>query len=297
MPTNERQVEPRGFFENPPDERLCTAVRGLGRAVRTIVFVPPHSEVINVSMKAMRLAEPLPQQPPIAEVQRTIYEDLSRHINANSRRPVSGSQLVRLSGVLIQFSDHVPQLTAATKTPYSHVESLYDEVVQRAAALRHPLTFTEQLGISLLQNKGDLQNSLWQLFIASRYYARRRDGQSLSGVPTLDDRTKLESMVTWQQSLAACVPYEINGYQDAAGDTYYAWTHALAKFAFAALPQQPGPHTHAAERIFEHGTTIMQAFVNRFYKEGSGATARNHAKAAAYGNAIGQACVDVLSHQ
>lgn len=93
------------------------------------------------------------------------------------------------------------------------------------------------------------------------------------------------------------MPYDINGYQDAAGDTYYAWTHALAKFAFVALPKKPGLHTKVAERLFDNGTTIMQSFVNRFYKEGGGATARDHANAAAYGIAIGQACIDMLLNQ
>jgi hypothetical protein len=94
-------------------------------------------------------------------------------------------------------------------------------------------------------------------------------------------------MLDWQNALAACKPAEL-GYQDAAGDAYYAWTHAMAEYAYRVLPDAPNVATAAARRIFRVGTNIMQPVTNTFYKCG---ILSDHSTAAAYGKAIGAACV------
>jgi hypothetical protein len=289
------ELQYRGFFDNYIDASTPQALQALGKSIGTLLVTPSHSETIHISMKSMKLAKPLPTQPPIPNVQNAINEILPK-IDKERIRTLNRHQLIYLASALIQFTDHVPLLRPYVKTSYSHVGSLHDEIVGQAANSGRPLSFPEQFEISLEQNSGDLQNSLWQLFITSRFFARRRDAAAIDGLPQSDGTEKMRSMIEWQHSLAACVPYEPGSYQDAAGDTYYSWTHALAKVTFDGLPTHPSHSTNLTNYIFEHGTNIMQAYVNRVYPEGGGATARDHLTAAAYGNAIGKVCVNAIKH-
>jgi hypothetical protein len=288
----------RGFFDNNETVSYRTAGKSLGRAIRTLVITPPHTEVIHISMNSMKIARPLPMQPPIEEVQEAIANKVLPKVDIERIRKLTPQRLICLAGILMQFTDYAPRsLSRHANTSYAHLESLYEAVIDQSRQTGQPLTFPEQLEVSLEQNEGDLQNSLWQLFIGSRFFARRRDGSIIDGLPKVDNAQKLKSMVAWQESLAACAPYSAEGYQDAAGDTYYCWTHALAKTAYEALPSCSKDGTKALSRVFEHGTKIMQGYVNKVYPEGGGATARDHLMAAKYGNAIGKVCVHNLLPQ
>ena len=89
--------------------------------------------------------------------------------------------------------------------------------------------------------------------------------------------------------IAACKEPQPGRAQDPNGDTYYTWTHALAKAAFTLTPGKEGALTRGAVRVFECGTDLMHKVVHTFNKQG---VESNHNIAAAYGNAIGQTLVD-----
>jgi len=264
----------------PPD----SSIHALGSAIRGLLVVPAHDSLCR-ELKALDGVDTLPLQPSIASVASETSQIVQGHSTPRAEHTLTGRQLTYLGGVLIQFTDHAPGLRRPLIS-YTDTKGLHEAVIDTAATTE-PLTFSRQLAVAMDQTGNDLSSALWRLFVVSRQYARYHDNSAVHGAPLLTREEKLQQMLDWQNALAACKPAEL-GYQDAAGDTYYTWTHALAEHAYRVLPATPNAATATACRIFRVGTNIMQPVTNAFYKRG---ILSDHSTAAAYGKAIGRACV------
>ena len=215
-----------------------------------------------------------------------------RQANPNSIKELKESELAALGGILIQFTDFVPTLRRFPLIKYKHVSSLFDHIIYEASSSK-PLTFSDQLRVGLAETNGDLPEALWRLFYTSRLHARWLDGTSVSDLPLFTNDEILDRIVLWQQSLAGCKSYRSDSPQDVGGDTYYAWTHALASVIFEVLPAKPSSKTRVSASIFRNGTSIIHNVVHRFNLQ---AVVNNHGIASRYGNAMGRLFCETLAN-
>jgi hypothetical protein len=266
------------------------ALRSLGTAAYTLYATPEHEKLHMDVADAAEADQPLPLQPSLDEIMDRIRGKVLAKADIAPVPTADGPTLTRLAGVLIQFTDYVPRLHNIA-TPYSEIADLREAVVDSADE-SGPLDLASQLDISLQHSDGEVPDALWRLFITSRLHSRWLDSSIVADIPDYTRDKKIELMKTWQDSLAAFKERRPGLSQDASGDTYYAWTHALAKFAFISMPAHESAATRLASRVFHNGTNIMHTLVHKVAQTQS--VKSDHTVAAIYGNAVGQACVEAV---
>lgn len=264
------------------------ALASLGRAAYTLFATPEHVKLHQVVEDACLEGPFQPLHPSIDQTVERVRENVLPHVDLTRPLRTDRARLTHLGGVLIQFGDYIPKFHDTVSVPYENIINLHEAVTTRAKETG-PLDYAEQLEVALENNDGDMVESLWQLFITSRLYARWLDAKMIDGVPNYSQDEKVALMLEWRNSIAACKEPMPGRAQDPNGDTYYTWTHTLAKAAFTLTPEKESSITRGAVRVFERGTDIMHKVVHTFNKQGVDS---NHSVAAAYGNAIGQAIVD-----
>ena len=264
------------------------ALASLGRAAYTLFATPEHVKLHQVVEDACLEGPFQPLHPSIDQTVERVHENVLPHVDLTRPLRTDRARLTHLGGVLIQFGDYIPKFHDTVSVPYENIINLHEAVTTRAKETG-PLDYAEQLEVALENNDGDMVESLWQLFITSRLYARWLDAKMIDGVPNYSQDEKVALMLEWRNSIAACKEPMPGRAQDPNGDTYYTWTHTLAKAAFTLTPEKESSITRGAVRVFERGTDIMHKVVHTFNKQGVDS---NHSVAAAYGNAIGQAIVD-----
>lgn len=261
------------------------ALRPLGAAAYTLFVTPDHDQ-LHVDVADLSAADaPLPLHPPINQVIDQVKTSVLPLANATRPPTVSGKNLLRLGSALMQFTDYIPELQDM-RTPYEHVQQLRDAVQERAAS-NGPLTMADQLEVAVRQTDGDVPNALWRLFVTSRLHARWLDGSIINDMPTLTRDERISHMKTWHDSVAAFKEREDGLSQDAGGDTYYAWTHALAKVALTTMPSKQTPVIRVAAHAFHNGTRLMHGIVHTIAQ--TQGVKSDHTVAAHYGNAVGAA--------
>lgn len=280
-----------GYGESLPNIEEVSfreAISGLGRAAYTLFVTPRHEKLHQVVESAAVNLPSQPMQPSVEYLTSKIDEDVLIKAEVGKSPKFDTKQLMYFGGVLIQFSDFVPQYRRTMEVSYSGVEELHEAVIDRATGAQ-PLNYAEQLDTALGLTEGDLPKSLWRLFTTSRLYARWLDEGMVRDVPNLTSEEKVAKMLEWRRSIAACKNPIEGKPQDPNGDTYYTWTHALAKYVYSLAPERESSLTHGMRNVFHNGTTIMHKAVHTFNKQGVNS---DHSVAAQYGNAIGQVCVD-----
>ncbi|HMS22996.1 MAG TPA: hypothetical protein PKA38_04525 [Candidatus Levybacteria bacterium] len=277
----------RNLFIRPQDTTHLQAINGVKQAVYTLFKSPthktPHLEIAEMIKETYQ-----PLQPPIYQVEYDLRTSTREIIDPKKRRKLKGKELIHIAGVLMQFTDYSGSLQLYAKTPYEHVEALTTGITRKAAETSKPTTFPEQLNVALIQTEGDLPEALWRLFISSRMNARWLDGKSIPNLPQFTQAEQRKKMIDWQNSLAACkstIP------QDVAGDTYYAWTHALASVIYEALPARSSWKTGLAKIMFQNGTKIMHGVAHKINPQ---SLPNDHSIASKYGNAMGKECANML---
>lgn len=260
-------------------------LKGVGKAAYTLFYVPEHDYSKSCDVSKMLESSPQPLQPSL-ETESMKVRDLLASPEITSSTKLDRIELLGLTGVLMQFTSYLPELRPDAETPFSHVESLYQAIVQ--AGEESPLDFSDQLEIALGQTEDDLPEALWRLFITSRLYARWYDTAIITDIPDMDREEIIKRMSLFSRSIAACKEYRVSDAQDTSGDMYYCWTHALGKVAYAVGASRNGIPERVGEQILHNGTTLMHKLAHRFKKQH---LPSNHEVAAAYGNAIGQQCV------
>lgn len=264
------------------------AIASLGSAAQTLFVTLKHDNLHKELEDACMDGPHQPPHAPVEETTRQITKEILPAYDLRRPAPMRRSQLVHLGGTLIQFGDCVPRMHTTVRAQYGPIAELREEMAARAAHSA-PLGYPEQLDLALEQNSGNISESLWRLFLASRLHARWLDSAIIANMPYLTRDQKLEHMRTWRNSIAACKEPSPSRAQDPSGDAYYTWTHALAKVAFTIGPARETCFTRTAVGIFENGTRIMHKVVHNLIRQ---VVVSDHTVAAAYGNAIGQGIID-----
>lgn len=263
-----------------PHSRL-RSIAYLGNAALTLFITPPHKTLHkDVESSALESQAVQPLQPPIPETKINIEYLLANRDTTNRTTQLDSAQMLYLFGTLIQFSDHIS--SDEITYPFERIQALKDSFVEEAKQTG-PLAFDWQLAIALDHNDDDLFESLWQLFMTSRTYARWLDSAILPHDDMTDEQKKKE-MTEWRHAIAACKLPVDDSPQDPAGDAYYTWTHALAQAAITTHPYGTRTLGRIASRTFENGTNIMHSLVHSLNKQ---SVPNSHHAAAQYGNAIG----------
>lgn len=268
-------------------------LEALGRVgLTTLSFGVPPKEHLYRTVRAEYSPneEPIKLNPSVDATINEIDSILSQYEPQSQADLLSTEQLSWFVGTMYQFSDR-NGLSKAMSTPYKIVQDLHDAIVDQGTV--SPVVFSDQLKIAL-ENAPNVPAAVWNLFLTSRQLARMRDGAAIAGFPDFSKEEKLEQMKQWERSVAAVKPPDETGYQDAAGDTYYVWTHALARIIYRGLPEKRNPLTRGYETAFWYGSHVMTSsyyLLGRFSVLG---TQSNHLVASRYGNAIGDKLVDAI---
>lgn len=268
-------------------------VHGLGRiATTTASFLfPPQKRPYRVVRKrihdAASASEPnLPlAHPEIGKVLSQI-DDVLAHYQPKVDLSLDTAQQTMLVNALYQFSDR-NGVARYTKTPHERVQLLHDKIT--ADGLHRPATVDRQLVLAL-EGAPSLPSAVWDLFLTTRQLARWRDTDSIDSAPVVDNDSAVATILNWERSLAGYKLPDADGYQDAAGDAYYVWTHALARLVFSSPVADDGRLTRFYRTMFEHGSKIMSAS-HHLGKLSIFGTMSNHSIAGEYGNAIGDRLV------
>lgn len=261
---------------------LTTSVTNLARSAYSL-FVTPGHQLYHKELELSLASDPIPLQPDLDQTEQGIKEVLE---DKEIRRGKSGelSKKLMQTAYLIQFIDHFtidPNQTDLV-TDLTDITSLKDDFLNRSAELDRPLTFAEQLELSLELKEGNLSDSLTLLWLASRQYARWYDTSIIPGSSELTKEEVLHEMMQWRSTLLACKPWQQDRVQDPSGDTYYAWTHALAQVIFGV---DSSPGDVVARAIFRQGTNIMRSTIHALGRQD---LRSDHRTAATYGNLMGK---------
>lgn len=259
------------------------------RASYTVFYVraPIHSSVAK-DLKYIQQ----PTQATLDQELSSIEKLLLDKVGQQTHRRLRQKELLGLMGVLMQFTAVLPELRPYCHTDYKDIDLLYSKILK--SGRKHPLGFAQQLSIALDQTRGDLVEAVWLLFITSRLYARWYDTEAIVGLPQLSDEQAIKKMLTWSRSLRAVKPYQKDAYQDIAGDSYYCWTHVMAKIAFSYLARKRGPLCRLEGFALVHGTTLNHKLAHKVRPQ---STPNDHTIAALYGNTIGDLCVQILQQR
>lgn len=268
------------------------AVRSLGTAAYTLYCTPEHALLHTDIARIVETEPELPLHPAsVSETYNQTTDVVLRFANEGSGNTATSAELIRLSSALIQFTDYVPSLHRS-KISYDPIANLHKAIVENAQD--RPLTLPSQLEIALKETDGDMFDALWNMFLASRLYARWLDSQIFTDMPNFTVDEKLALMKQWNDSMYAFKSRDKHPAQDASGDTYYAWTHALAKYSFTQTPAHPSIASKMAVHLFHNGTRLMHNLVHKVANAQS--VKSDHSIAANFGNAVGQACVDSTTY-
>lgn len=258
--------------------------------ISTLSFAVPPEERLYRIVRAQHFSEePVAMNPSVDATTKDIASILGEYHPQQHVDPLTSEQLSWFVSTMYQFSDR-NGLSAAMSTPYKIVQNLHDKIVDQGAV--SPVVFSDQLKIAL-ENAPNVPSAVWNLFLTSRHLARMRDGAAIDGFPEFSKDEKLALMKQWEQSVAAVKPPDETGYQDAAGDTYYVWTHALAHIIYRGLPIKRNALSAGYETAFRYGSHVMTAshYLGKISVFG---TLSNHIQASRYGNAIGDKLVAAI---
>jgi len=269
------------------------ALASLGRAAYTLFVTPAHEMLHRIMEDEHEDGPSQPLQLPVDETVRRVRDDVLPKFESLQVPTLDNARLAHLGSVLIQFCDHIPKHHKSVSVPYENLSSLHTAMTDKSKEVG-PLNYADQLDVALNHTDGDMTESLWQLFMTSRLYARWLDGKVIEGAPEYTQEEKVGLMTEWRGAIAACKESQPGLPQDPSGDVYYTWTHVLGKVAFSLAPAKENIFTRGAVRAFEGGTNIMHNLVHKFSKQD---VKSDHVAAAAYGNAIGQTLVDAVRAQ
>ena len=260
-------------------------IKLLGTAVITLFVTPPHQK-LHKKIEHYNHGNKQPLQPAISSLNKCILDILFKYHNETEPKHLSNLELFEYGAVLIQFTQYCPELiTPKLKLSYTQISEFKNIVYQKYLASNNPLNLSEQFEIAMELNNGNLLNSLYMLFVASRTFARWLDEPLIDS--GLNSKDRLIQMQEWRESICGFKDTNIN--QDPAGDTYYAWTHVIASYVYGILPQNQTMVTKSAKKVFKRGTSIMHNIVHKVNKQ---AVPNSHLLASVYGNSIGDTITD-----
>lgn len=270
----------------PAAKNTARALRCFGKSAFTLFHTPSH-ETLHVDSERLSCGNYQPMMPSIQEMMEELNTLLLQREIVSSSELLGRVDMMMLSSVLIQFSDHsgITSNDLEVIPDFSSIAQLKDMFVARSAK-DGCLNAVQQFDEALRFAEDDIGRALMLLWAASRQYARWLDSSMLlNELTTKNDR--LHEMQEWRRTLRAYKTID-RGPQDPAGDTYYMWTHALAHYAWYEMAAGNSLFNNAAAKIFWHGTEMMHGIVHRLNRQ---SVDSDHRIAACYGNYFGEAIV------
>jgi hypothetical protein len=265
-------------------ERLqhTTGIKAVGEVATTAAgFLHPPRERLYRTTRTL-LADDARRPLETLDSSLSAVSELLAATASSESEPLSTQQLTSLVNTMVQFSDR-SGTAYAMHTPVENVSLLHQGIMELSED--GPVSYEDQLKLALSDTE-HLPSALWNLMLTTRQYARWRDSNVIDGFEEPSKTEALEQMVEWERALKPIKNMSRSGYQDAAGDAYYVWTHALARVIYTALPEKPTAVSNAYATAFEYGSYAMTAssLLGRISVLG---TMSNHIEASKYGNAIG----------
>lgn len=252
------------------------------------LFITPEAQIFHEEVEENASEKAQPVQPELDQ----LATELDAVLSANTLTcppSLSLAEKIASAAYMIQFTDYLPEdREVGIAFTYEEMADLKTSFTRRSSQGAKPLDFAQQLDAALELYGGDITKSLTNLCFISRQFARWHDTRLIEGLPEFEDAEIIKMMAEWRSLVLACKPYNSTRPQDPAGDTYYAWTHALAQTIFGVDGQV---HDHIGRRVFSRGTDIMHTVVHSVNKQ---RVPSDHRIAARYGNYIGRRIIKSL---
>jgi hypothetical protein len=177
-------------------------------------------------------------------------------------------------GATVQSVDlHDAPLPKTVLPPEEDISAFIESV----KSLPQKARVAEQLTIALNIADDDLLGAVNICWIATRFMARGADQRAYPNISM--DATKVRD---WNDQLAQFETYNNADKNDAPGDNYYFWTHAVGAMVFS----KKGMSEAMAQLAFGRGTQIM-AFVRKNIAKGDQPNITAHAPASEIGREVG----------
>ena len=208
-------------------------------------------------------------------------QNVTRNADAKWHR-LTARERMGLFAALMQFTVYLPTIRPYFRANYKKVQKLHKLVV--SAGKTKPISLAAQLQLAL-QIEPNLPNALWLILVTSRHYARWHDSEALGEATHVNQPAAQKAMLQWSDSIKGMKPHRPELLQDSAGDTYYVWTHAIAKVLYGPMSPWWAIDAHLYRLAIHFGTFLNSHIAHSTSPQ---STPTGHATAAKYGNAIGR---------
>ena len=268
-------------FSTPTKQTFWRTLTGCLLAIRTVIWTPPHEErVIHRSVNQQLLGTSIALNPS----RQKIIDNITLQLPENYIAPrITARERLGLFAALMQFTMYLPTIRPYFRATQHDITALHDAIIKDAAAQQKPANLAEQFSHAMAITR-DPTEALWLLLVTTRQYARWYDGEAIDDFRPLTQNHTKRAMKTWYQSVAALKPHDGLNAQDSAGDTYYVWTHAMAKLVFGPISSRWAIDAHFYRAALHIGTWLNHTIAHRVSPQ---SVSSNHSIAANYGNAIG----------
>ncbi len=269
-------------FTNATPVSWYQTFAGAVRAARTVIWTPAHKERVIHDTVAQSLAlHKQPLEKPIDEVIKEIDAILS-NLPPIEWTSINAKERLGLFAALMQFTMYLPTIQPYFREDYSKVTVLYKSIVKHGS--KTPTDLSTQLSTAV-HITGNVPDALWLLLTTCRQYARWYDGEAFTDMPTIPKAEAEDLMRTWSTSITAIKPWSASYPQDSSGDTYYVWTHAIAKILYGPMSPWWALDAYLYKCALHVGTWLNHSIAHKVSPQSIDS---DHTLASQYGNAIGK---------
>lgn len=268
-------------FALPTPQRFWLTLTGCLRAILTVIWTPPHEDrIIHRAVNQQLMDTQIPLNLPSDEIIKSIDSQLPPEFAVPR---ITFRERLGLFAVLMQFTMYIPIIQPYFRAKQADIDTLHDKIIKDARTHYRPVDLAEQFHHAM-QVAGDPVEALWLLLVTTRQYARWYDGEAIDDFRPLSRSQAKRTMKTWYQSVAALKHHDGQRAQDSAGDTYYVWTHAMAKLVFGPMSSHIAVDAYVFRTALHIGTWLNHNIAHRISPQ---SVASDHSIAAQYGNVIG----------
>ncbi len=280
-------------FRSASQQSYWLTLKGCVRAIRTVIWTPPHEErIIHRAVNNSLIGIPQPLNPSLQYEVSEIMALLSQHNLSLTIPRITARERLGLFAALMQFTMYIPTICPYFRAHYDDIERLYTAIVTQFDHTSLPLSLSRQyeLAVSITH---DALEAVWLLLVTSRQYARWYDGESFKGFTHPPHAEVVHDMTHWYSAVLAFKPPQARLAQDSAGDTYYVWTHVLAKLVFGPMAPRWAVDAWLYRAALHIGTWLNHTIAHRVSSQ---SVKSDHTIAAHYGNRIGNVIARALSN-
>ena len=271
------------FLNSNISQKIWPTIRGTVLAFYTVIFTPKHEERVlhlKVTDNFANIKQPLNKDVDIV-IDKIV--NLVRLSQKNCSIKISFKERMGIFATLMQFTMYIPDIRSYYYADYQDILKLHNIIC--LSSTYKTLDLDEQLALALKIEPQTI-NAIWLLFAASRQYARWYDTEAIIGMPNISNRKAINNMSKWYKSLSAFKDNEPASSQDVAGDTYYVWTHIVAKLIFGLYSPWWALDAKFYYLALHYGTWLNHNIAHKISPQ---SLKSDHTIASKYGNKIGKA--------